>query len=196
MNNGDLTCSNVSGNMQVTVLPAPIAKFTVNPAEADVSAPFYFFNQSTSALSYWWTFGDGDSVYDVNPVHRYITAGLYNITLVAYNNFCKDTTTGKVLADPVLNIFIPNTIIANGTGYNNFFQIYGDLEAIQNLSVEIFDRAGEMVFSSNDIQFKWDGTFKGKPVGPAVFVYEIKLNVVGEEKMAPRVYKGSVTVLR
>jgi len=196
INNADPTCINNSGDMQVTVLPAPIARFIVNPIESDVSAPFYFFNQSTNALSYWWTFGDGDSVYDVNPVHRYSTPGSYNITLIAYNNFCRDTTSGKVLVNPVLNIFIPNTIIANGTGYNNFFQIYGDLEAIENLSVEIFDRVGEEVFRSNDIQFKWDGTYKGKALGPAVFVYEIKLNIVGEEKKPPRVYKGSVTVLR
>ena len=196
VNNANPACNNVSANMQVTILPSPIAKFIVNPMESDVGAPFYFFNQSSSALSYWWTFGDGDSVYDINPVHRYAASGLYNITLVAANNFCRDTTSGKVLVNPVLNIFIPNTIIANGTGYNNFFQIYGDLEAVQNLDVKIFDRIGEEVFSSNDIQFKWDGTFKGKPIGPGVFVYEIKLNIVGEEKKPPRVYKGSVTVLR
>lgn len=197
VNNADPACNTSSRGMQaVRVAPSPVAHFTVNPVESVVSAPFNFFNQSSNALSYWWAFGDGDSAYDVSPVHVYRAPGPYNITLVAYNNLCRDTATGNVLVNPVLNIFIPNTIIANGTGYNNYFQVFGDLEAVENFVVKIFDRIGEEVFSSNDIQFKWDGTFKGKPIGPAVFTYEMKLNVVGEENKPPRVYKGSVTVLR
>ena len=194
--NANPLCNTITGNIQVAVMPAPVARFTVAPLESDVNSDFNFYNYSTNALSYWWGFGNGDSSYATNPTYRYSTQGYYNITLVAINNLCRDTAVSRVLVNPVLNLFIPNVIIANGDGYNDMFRIYGDLEAIYTLDVKIFDRTGEKVFSSNDIQFKWDGTFKGKAVGPAVFVYEILVNIVGEEKKAPRMYKGSITVLR
>ena len=195
-NNANPLCATTTGNMQVVVMPAPVARFTVLPFESDINSDFDFYNYSTNALSYWWSFGNGDSSYAVNPVYKYATPGLYNITLVAINDLCRDTATNKILVNPALNLFIPNTIIANGDGYNDKFQIYGNLEAIYTLDVKIFDRTGEKVYSSNDIYFKWDGTFKGKPVGPAVFVYEILVNIVGQENRPPRMYKGSITVLR
>ena len=195
-NNADPTCSTMAGNMRVEVMPTPVARFTVTPLESNVGQDFNFYNQSSNAISYWWNFGDGDSSFDVNPVHRYAQPAWYNITLVAINNLCRDTAANRVLVNPGITIFIPNTIIANGDGNNDRFQVFGNLEAVHTLRVRIFDRAGEEVFSSNEIQFKWDGTYKGKVMSSAVFVYEIEMNIVGEEKKPPRLYKGSITVLR
>jgi hypothetical protein len=51
-----------------------------------------FLNTSTSASSYVWDFGDGNTSLLPNPIHTYTNSGLYTIKLIAFNNSCSDTT--------------------------------------------------------------------------------------------------------
>ncbi|MGB3546908.1 MAG: PKD domain-containing protein, partial [Saprospiraceae bacterium] len=57
-----------------------------------------FTNTSTGADSYFWDFGDGQTSTAENPVHTYETAGVYNVTLNAANEFCSRATALSVLA--------------------------------------------------------------------------------------------------
>ncbi len=108
-------------------------------------------------------------------------------------NGCRDTTIVPVfVSQPAL--FIPNVFTPNGDGANDFFQIFGNLSSLRYLEVKVFDRWGEKVFESNDHHFKWDGTFKGKPMQPAVFVYVIEAAFANDSKA--RLWKGSVTLMR
>jgi Zn-dependent metalloprotease len=49
-----------------------------------VATPVQFNNLSTSALSYFWDFGDGGTSTAENPTHIYNAAGTYDVTLIAY----------------------------------------------------------------------------------------------------------------
>ena len=191
-------CAATSATTQVVVMESPVANFTILPVRSPILSNVSFLNQSIHALSYWWNFGNADlvNVYEENPVYQYTTPGLYQVTLTAINNLCRDTIQKSIIIDPVPDLFIPNTITANGDGNNDFFQIYGHLDAIINFEVKIFDRTGELVFESNDAYFKWDATYKGKLVGPAVFVYEMHMGFLGGTPGEVRKTKGSITVLR
>src|ERR1019366_2352726 len=68
-------------------------------------------------------------------------------------------------------IVIPNAFTPNGDGNNDYFEVYGDKGAWKQFQIMIFDRSGEKVFESRVSNFKWDGTYKGKLLNPAVFVY-------------------------
>jgi len=59
------------------------------------------------------------------------------------------------------------------------------------LLFQVFDRWGEKV---HDGLYPWDGTYKGKPAPPAVYVYEVKLQLYGQTLAIYR--KGSVTLLK
>ena len=107
---------------------------------------------------------------------------------------CIAETKVPVTVIPNYDIFIPNTFTPNGDGNNDFFQIFGNLPALKYLDVEIFDRIGEKVFESNDLRFTWDGTYKGKPLQPAVFVYTLR--VVFVDNHSEKIYKGSLTLLK
>lgn len=53
-----------------------------------------FNNTSTNAVSFTWHFGDGDTSTLENPVHVYTSAGIFNVSIVAVNEFgCTDTFT-------------------------------------------------------------------------------------------------------
>ncbi len=106
---------------------------------------------------------------------------------------CHDTTFVSILLNPPV-LFIPNVFTPNGDGANDFFEVFGNLPSLRYMEVKVFDRWGEKVFESNDHNFKWDGTFKGKPMQPAVFVYVINAAFVNESES--RIWKGSVTLMR
>lgn len=57
----------------------PIAKFTYSVKDKTVT----FINQSLHARSYYWTFGDGSSASEENPVKTYSKSGTYIVTLIA-----------------------------------------------------------------------------------------------------------------
>lgn len=65
----------------------PTAKFTYSVNDKEVT----FTNQSLHAKSYYWTFGDGSSSSEVNPVKTYSNSGTYKITLKATNTSLSDT---------------------------------------------------------------------------------------------------------
>lgn len=54
---------------------------------------FTFTNESSNDFEWIWSFGDGNSSTDENPVHTYLTNGTYDVTLTAVNcDFSDDTT--------------------------------------------------------------------------------------------------------
>jgi PKD repeat protein len=71
----------------VTIAPppaAPVANFTYTGANTPAPCAITFTNTSQNATSYVWNFGDGSAtVTDANPVHTYIAANTYNVSLIA-----------------------------------------------------------------------------------------------------------------
>jgi gliding motility-associated-like protein len=88
-------------------------------------------------------------------------------------------------------IYIPNAFTPNGDGKNDVLYIRG--EYIEQLDLKIFDRWGELVFETDKQAKGWDGTYKGEPVEPAVFVYHVKVKCLGGEEFFK---KGNITVIR
>ncbi len=196
-NNNDSACKAVGDTFHITVYPSPTAFFTVD--QPFVNSPEYVFpiqNKSTpTGNTYFWDFGDSKYSNEINPgSHGYTKTGTYIITLTARNGPCEDTTNREVHVDPFLQVFVPNIFTPNNDGNNDFFQMFGNIQDIDFMHVMIFDRVGEKVFDSYDLNFKWDGIYKGKPLQPAVFVYIIEISPIADEDM--RRMKGSITLLR
>jgi len=88
--NGSSGTSSVSKTVTVTnpapVTPAVGAAFDFAPATPAVGESVTFTDKSTGAPSGWsWSFGDGTSSTQRNPVHAFAAAGTYNVTLTASN---------------------------------------------------------------------------------------------------------------
>ncbi|MEO8591300.1 MAG: gliding motility-associated C-terminal domain-containing protein [Flavobacteriales bacterium] len=89
------------------------------------------------------------------------------------------------------DIFVPNTFTPNGDGNNDVLFVRG--HAIKDLEFLVFDRWGEKVFETTDQTLGWDGSYKGKPVDPAVFVYHLTAYCIDGQRYFT---KGNVTVIR
>jgi len=88
-------------------------------------------------------------------------------------------------------IFIPNAFSPNNDGANDIF--YVRAKNLTKFYLAIYDRWGELVFESNDLNDGWDGTFKGKPIDPAVFGYYVEGVCEREENFS---FKGNITLIR
>jgi gliding motility-associated-like protein len=90
--------------------------------------------------------------------------------------------------------YIPNAFTPNGDGINDTFKILGlPPEKLTKFNIQIFNRWGEVIFTSNDIREAWDGTKNGLicPEGDYVWVifYE-------DESKIRTTNKGTITLLR
>lgn len=196
-NNNHHACVAYSDTFRVTIFPTPTASFSVDaPLLFNSEFSFPLHNMSSPAgNTYIWDFGDNTYSYETNPPpHGYNKPGSYLITLTARNGPCEDTTSRRVQVNPYLQLYVPNTFTPNSDGVNDFFELFGNRQDLDYLYVKIFDRIGEKVFDSYDNNFKWDGTYKGKLLQPAVFVYVIEVSGVSEDDI--RLMKGSITLLR
>ncbi len=89
------------------------------------------------------------------------------------------------------DIFVPNTFTPNNDGSNDLLYVRGN--NIARMKFLVFDRWGELVFATEQQDVGWDGTYKGRPVDPAVFVYHLTADCADGQRYFT---KGNVSVLR
>jgi PKD repeat protein len=76
----------------VSVIPKPEPSFDFEINGSEVT----FTNNSMNASSYTWDFGDGNTSFDVNPIHNYLEPGMYVVSLNAQNAFCGSVETVNI----------------------------------------------------------------------------------------------------
>ena len=107
---------------------------------------------------------------------------------------CTALDTTIIYVMPSYALYIPNAFTPNGDGKNDYFEIFGNKKSFKFVEVSVFNRWGEAVFKSNDIDFAWDGTYKGALLEPASYVWQ--LNVTFIDGHSPLVQTGSLTLLK
>jgi gliding motility-associated-like protein len=186
----------------IEVYPQPVASFYATPPSASILEPtIYFTNTSQGAVSYEWNFGDptsGSTLNNsilVNPSHYYDHTGEYYVHLFATSaKGCRAEASQIVEITPDFALYIPNTFTPDGNNVNDIFQPFGVGIDEEKYTMEIFDRWGESIFSSNSFRKGWDGSVKGGKQAPqGVYVYKM---MVYDLQGGKHPYVGHVTVIR
>ena len=129
--------------------------------------------------------------WNTNETTRDITVtkpGTYTVIVNEHN--CEKFDRFTIERCPSVIIF-PNAITPiNADGINDYFYLPAAADLLE-LSIFIYNRWGECVFSSNDPYFRWDGTFKGKTM-QGVYIYVATYR--GFDKKT-RTVSGIVTVM-
>jgi PKD repeat protein len=77
-----------------TPVEPPVANFSGSPLSAAIPLEVVFTNSSTGTISsYLWDFGDGETSTEENPIHTYVVAGTYTVSLTVTNSGGSDTLT-------------------------------------------------------------------------------------------------------
>ena len=96
--------------------------------------------------------------------------GIYEVTIS--NEICSTTDRVKFVDYCETTFFIPNSFTPNGDLLNDTFKPEGTY--IGEYSMDIFNRWGELIFSTSDLQKGWDGTVNGNDVQQDVYVWRVK----------------------
>lgn len=106
---------------------------------------------------------------------------------------CQDSTEFEVAFDPCCKVSLPNAFTPNGDYVNDVFRIisYGQIELV---SMEIYNRWGNLVFKTSDIMQGWDGTYLGKDADLATYFYQIRYKCPLSNEIL--LLKGDVILLR
>lgn len=181
----------VSGSTTVTVVQ-PIADFNISSHTLFEDLPITFQNTSQGGVSYQWEFGDGQQSTVVHPNNTYDVPGTYLITLIATNALgCKDTISKPITILEEYWVYVPNAFTPDGNRFNNVFD--ASTINVAKLEVWVFNRWGEVVYTSDAVDFSWDGTYKGLNCPDGTYTY--KIAYVTRSNIEETIY-GHVILLR
>jgi len=188
--------------------PLPVADFIFIPemtgipfTPASIINPTILFYDTsyTNIISWEWDFGDGVTSDDINPIHTYSDTepGTYNVLLIVENNLgCLDTIIRVVIIIADYQLFAPNAFTPDNNDLINdtwFPQGFG----IDSSSFEmyIYNRWGDLIFETNDINKGWDGRANnGRKIAPqGVYVW---LVLTKDLTGYPHEHIGRVTLIR
>ena len=187
-------------NSAVCVSTGPVANFYSMPSEIDFyTGEIQFINSSLgNDNTYFWNFGDGSQQANViNPSHIYpqqVVAN-YQVMLVAVDsNGCSDTTYQNFNLNEMIVLNVPNAFSINQDGINETFKpVFSDPDLVKTYNFTIYNRWGEIIFQTNDVNDAWDGTYKGKNVPIGAYNWTVYFS---DFKNKSKGASGHVVVLR
>lgn len=180
----------------INVYPNVVANFSASPQPTTIfNSIITFTDLSTGNPTSWtWYFDILDSSSTQNPSYNFPNdqAACYDVILVADNSYnCPDRDTLEVCIDPEFTIFFPNAFTPNGDNQNDGFIGIG--EGILKYEMWVFDRWGNMIYYTDDINKPWDGTIQGQMCQIDVYVWKANVQDVFTKKHK---FIGHVSLIR
>jgi gliding motility-associated-like protein len=137
-----------------------------------------------------WTPADSLSCSNcLNPlITRPFRGGLFDL-YVKNDKGCDARASTRLNVDRNIPVYAPTAFSPNGDKINDYFTLFGNIKNVIKINhLRIFDRWGTLIFEAFDLNPSvesqgWDGTFRGEPLNPAVFVWNAQIRRVdGEEE--------------
>lgn len=208
----------LSDPVNIVVKGKQIVDFSASEITVDPNTEVQFSpTVNENDLDFFWNFGDATSSQNTSneefPRHIYENTGTYTVTLITSDLVgCSDTltkqayitvgdadnpgggtgtgTTGGVPGGDT-DIFIPTAFTPNGDGKNDIFLVRGVI--IANLTMQIYNQWGEMIFESFDQSQGWNGRHGSIAAQNGTYVYVIQVDTINGET---RNFKGHITLIR
>ncbi len=181
----------------VRVQEGPEADFRFSPEDPNLLNPtVQFTNLSRAAVEYAWDFGDESGATEKNPLHTYPDTGNYVVSLsVRHENGCRDSVARLVRVGLYITYFLPNAFTPNNDGVNDLYFGTGTFPGMQDFNLNIFNRWGELIFSTEDPSEGWNGRKQNKgPMEPnGVYICIVKYK---NDRGDPREVTGFATLIR
>ena len=144
-----------------------------------------------AGTSYFWDPPVGLScLFCQNPIATPPSSMWYYVTVTNAAG-CSIIDSVYIEVDPSSNIYVPNIFSPNEDGANDIYFIRG--KGVKQFNLAIYNRWGQLVFESDDIEKGWDGTKEGTMMNQGVFVY--KLNVIMHDGSTIK-QTGNITLVR
>jgi gliding motility-associated-like protein len=175
----------------VNVVPLPMVN-AGNDTLVWRDTPAYL-DGSTDAQVFSWSPTDY-----LDNVHALFTRAdipkTQSYVLFAQNDFgCVNRDTILITIEKRTFLMLPTGFSPNGDGVNDVFRIVRYLNILRLKDFSVFNRWGEQVFTTTDINEGWDGNYKNLPQELGVYVWQVVAETKDSEEV---VRKGNVTLVR
>lgn len=151
-----------------------LPSLSIKPAIASQENQYVKFKlQAQNLEEVVWDFGDSHISTDQDPEHFYNEGGNYEVTVTGRNGD-REITEKLTVEVRIEGKFtqLPNIFSPNNDRNNDIFFV--ESEGIDEFQITIMDKEQKVVYQSNDIHFKWDGSLKtGVPAPKGDYVYMI-----------------------
>lgn len=144
------------------------------------------------AYFYQWDFGDGEWAYERNPTHRYDGLSTYEAQVFVTTDIgCTDNAIMDIYGDVLF--YIPTAFTPDNDGINDAFAITG--RQIRLFEIWIYNRWGELVYTSKDLDEVWMGDVNGGTHFAPNGVYHWVIKAAGFDTQAEE-FRGFVHLMR
>ena len=185
----------------VEVIAIPTAEFTMsaNPTTIFETVIKMQDNSTPGVVNWQWTAQGASPMTSTseNPTFFFPEGvmGTYTVELIVETaEGCVDTVEHDLIVNSDILFYAPNSFTPDGDEFNQTwtFAIQGVDE--YNFELLIFNRWGEVIWETHDINSAWDGTYLGKivPTGTYTWVARVK-DIYSDEK---REFNGYINVLK
>jgi gliding motility-associated-like protein len=169
-------CNKVdTNNFTITIAPAPIVNFNFSPVSPTLAnAQITLTNNTANTGTLAWYYNN--SIVGTNSTYLFNNPGIgtYCFSLVVNNSIgCQGTDTAciTILDTTETAIYIPNSFSPNNDGLNDQFAIIGKNFTLKNFA--IYNRLGEVVFTTTNRLIGWNGKFNNIDCDMGVYYYTV-----------------------
>jgi gliding motility-associated-like protein len=171
------------------------ANITVDAGQTVQITPVLNITASAIASIVWTPSTGLDCANCLSPIATPATDIAYQVVVTGASG-CLDSARIAIHVNAPSGVYIPNIFSPNGDGINDQFVVNTTL-TISKFEMQVFDRWGDLVYDGHDVARGWDGTAKGQPQNPGVYVYWIKMDFInGKGEMEQKLWSGDVSLLR
>jgi gliding motility-associated-like protein len=184
-----------SENIEIIVIPSPTANFSISPSAVFSNDVVQFNDASTNATSWLWDFGNGTFSNSTNPTYTYENSGTYDVVLIVTNENCVDTAAATLTVKDPFFIYVPNAFTPDGNEFNQVFKpiLSGSFDPY-DYQLIIFNRWGEVVFESFNVNIGWDGSYGTEVAPDGNYIWKI---ILGNKNSASKeIFTGHFSLLK
>ncbi|MBT5933509.1 MAG: T9SS type B sorting domain-containing protein, partial [Flavobacteriales bacterium] len=137
---------------------------------------------------------------DTTTLIQNLYTDTYDVTVID-NNGCLSSSSVSLnepyepcYEEPEVNIFIPNSFSPDENEHNQTWFVVAEGISVQNFTLMIFNRWGEIIWKSHDIRVGWDGTYNNKNVPDGTYTYKLEYQEQGGDQKKSQT--GHMNLLR
>ena len=188
-------CGATPLSQRITVYPYPVLGVQLTPGYIDSENPAVLFTDvSENATATEWDFGNGQRSSIRSVVHNFtdLSQDSILIKMRSFNALGCYEDTSFYLPVGIFTVWFPNAFTPR-LETNNIFKVH-TANTLVDYELYVFDRAGNQLFHTNDVEEGWDGTSNGHECPQGSYVYIANYRREGVERLMRK--KGTITLLK
>ncbi len=175
----------------IIVFPTPSADFSF---EKEINT--YHFKLKQSCDNVVWKINTEQISTKLLADYTFLKTGAYQVSCLTENEYgCSDSKSENLDVQIEHNIPMPNAFSPDGDGLNDVFGPPAEFCYDYTVSFKIFDKSGILLFTTNDVNKKWDGAnhYSNKTMDSGVYIWIL---VTKDKYGNVQSKKGTVNLIR